>query len=276
MGDKTGLGDRMKLYESQFTSDKLIPRIPIIARIDGRAFHTFCKGLDKPYDQRMMETMQETTICLVESTNAVVGYTQSDEISLVFFNDNINGEVFFNGKVFKMTSVLASMATFWFNKYKEANLIDKLSIPAFFDCRVWNVPNKIEACNYLIWREQDATRNSIQSAGQANFSHKDMQGANTSMVQDMLMEQKGINWNDYPVDFKRGSYYKRRKYVHTLAQFSLPNEPVRRYEKGDRLKEDEFVRTSIQKMELPKLSSIENIEEVIFDDEYPITKGKVE
>lgn len=75
------LGDRMKMYEGQEAGRHFIPHLPIIARMDGRAFHTFARDLEKPYDSRMMESMCSVTTALVHETNAIVGYTQSDEIT---------------------------------------------------------------------------------------------------------------------------------------------------------------------------------------------------
>lgn len=231
---KDSLGDRMKAYES-ISKTFLTRRIPVIIRLDGKAFHTFTRGMKKPFDSILMQTMQETMKYLCENIQGcVLGYTQSDEITLVLTDyETITTDAWFGYNVQKMASVSASMATLAFNKFFEENcnivwdsyyeawnhteeetkynemLYSKLN-KALFDSRVFSVP-KEEVCNCLIWRQQDATRNSIQSVGQANFSQKQLHGKSCNVIQDMLFTEKGINWNDFPIDCKRGSCcYKRQ------------------------------------------------------------------
>src|SRR5581483_3371034 len=189
----------------------------ICARLDGKGFSKFTKGLKRPFDVGMVRAMVLTTMYLVEETNARVGYTQSDEISLVFYSDVYDSQVFFNGKIQKMTSVLASMATAKFNSLLEAHLPSKVGLLPVFDCRVWNVPNEVEAANTILWREKDATKNSISMAAQALYSHKELDGKSSSEKQEML-HQKGINWNDYPDYFKRGTFIQRRRYMVALTE----------------------------------------------------------
>lgn len=231
---KDSLGDRMKAYES-IPKTFLTRRIPVIIRLDGKAFHTFTRGMKKPFDNILMKTMQDTMKYLCENIQGcVLGYTQSDEITLVLTDyETITTDAWFGYNVQKMTSISASMATLAFNKFFEENcnivwddyyeawnhteeetkynemLYSKLN-KALFDSRVFSVP-KEEVCNCLIWRQQDATRNSIQSVGQANFNHKQLNGKSCNMIQDMLFTEKAINWNDFPTDCKRGSCcYKRQ------------------------------------------------------------------
>lgn len=225
---KDSLGDRMKAYES-IPKTFLTRRIPVIIRLDGKAFHTFTRGMKKPFDSILIQTMQETMKYLCENIQGcVLGYTQSDEITLVLTDyETITTDAWFGYNVQKMTSISASMATLAFNKFFEKNcnivwdnyyeawnhteeetkynemLYSKLN-KALFDSRVFSVP-KEEVCNCLIWRQQDATRNSIQSVGQANFSQKQLSGKSCNIIQDMLFTEKGINWNDFPTDCKRGS-----------------------------------------------------------------------
>lgn len=230
---KDSLGDRMKAYES-IPKTFLTRRVPVIIRLDGKAFHTFTRGMKKPFDNILIQTMQDTMKYLCENIQGcVLGYTQSDEITLVLTDyETITTEAWFGYNVQKMTSISASMATLAFNKFFEENcnivwdsyyeawnhteeetkynemLYSKLN-KALFDSRVFSIP-KEEVCNCLIWRQQDATRNSIQSVGQANFSQKQLHGKSCEMIQDMLFIEKGINWNDFPTDCKRGSCcYKR-------------------------------------------------------------------
>ena len=224
------LGDRMKRYE-YVTRNYLTRRIPAIIRIDGKAFHTFTRGMKKPFDDIMMVTMQYTMKRLCENIQGCVfGYTQSDEITLVLTDyTTIKTDAWFGYNVQKMTSIAASMATLYFNDKFYHEVYERvMSLPALvddgtyekseynylwilegkynkalFDARVFSIP-KDEVCNCLIWRQQDATRNSIEAVGQANFSYKELHRKSCNQIQDMLMTEKGINWNDYPIDCKRG------------------------------------------------------------------------
>lgn len=233
--DKTTLGDRMKNNYENITRYYLTRRMPVIIRIDGRAFHTFTRGFKKPFDDILVNTMQDTMKYLCENIQGcVLGYTQSDEISLVLIDyAEITSDAWFGNNLQKMCSVSASMATLAFNKFFSEQVHDfmydccneygdsvlpekqndydfaynvyfKKLDTAMFDSRVFTIP-KEEVCNYLIWRQQDATRNSIQSVGQANFSQKELHGKSCNNIQDMLMLERGINWNDYSTTLKQGS-----------------------------------------------------------------------
>lgn len=237
------LGTRMKTYYEQIPKTKLIRRMPVIIRIDGKAFHTFTKGFQKPFDEVLIKTMQETTKYLCENIQGcVLGYTQSDEITLVLVDyQRFETAAWFDYEVQKMCSIAASMATMAFNKIfaknvKEYDMEWKCSLTpqsveiqkkhydymevlnkavnkgAMFDARVFNIP-KEEVTNCIYWRQLDASRNSVQMVGQANFSHKELQNKSCSNIQDMLMEQKGINWNDFPTYQKRGTCVVRNKIV---------------------------------------------------------------
>lgn len=207
------LGDRIKLYEKMETSERFMPMLPIYARIDGRSFSKFTKGMTKPYDRTLSKIMMEVTKYLVEETGACIGYTQSDEISLVFFQKSMESDVFFSAKKQKMVSVLAALATAKFIELALKMFPEECSkrLPVF-DCRVFQVPSKVEAVNCLVWRSQDAIRNSIQMAGRAVFSHSELDRKNQSNILDMLINEKGINWNDYPKYFKEGSFWQRQTY----------------------------------------------------------------
>lgn len=198
---KDSLGDRMKGYES-ITQTKLMDRTPVIIRLDGKAFHTFTRGLEKPFDTGLNDAMVRTMATLCgQIQGAMFAYTQSDEISILLQDwASFDTDGWYDYKVQKIVSVAASIATATFNDiYKHPA---KTTL-ALFDARVFNVPFE-EVTNYFIWRQMDAVRNSINSLAQANFSHKSLQGLNTSQVQDKLMLEKGINWNDVPTKFKRG------------------------------------------------------------------------
>ena len=240
MGNKKdSLGDRMKRYEN-VPKVRLVRRMPVIIRLDGKAFHTFTRGFVKPFDSLLMRTMNDTMKYLCENIQGcVMAYTQSDEITLVLVDyQTLTSDAWFDNNVEKMCSIAASMATLAFNKAFKENveewMIDEgIRMPmdtlknnpdfqpsekvlqlekcylskfdrALFDARAFNVP-KEEVMNCLIWRQQDATRNSIQSAGQSQFSHKQLMGKSCNEIQEMLFTEKGINWNDYPTSCMRGT-----------------------------------------------------------------------
>lgn len=225
--NKDSLGDRMKSHYENIPKTRLTRREPVIIRIDGKAFHTFTRGFQRPFDNILIESMQETMKYLCENIQGCkLGYCQSDEISLLITDyETINTAAWFDYQVQKMCSIAASMATLAFNrafneKVESANIdsyvglnvgfeylsaLDKaVEKGAMFDARCFSIP-KEEVCNYFIWRQQDATRNSIQMVGQANFSHKELQCKSCNEIQDMLMLEKSINWNDFDTVKKRGS-----------------------------------------------------------------------
>lgn len=260
-------GDRMKMYEMAEAGRKLMPLLPVIARIDGRSFSKFTKGLERPYDVRLSKLMVATTKFLVQETNANCGYTQSDEITLGWYASTFDSELFFGGRISKMTSTLAALASVYFNKempnYLPEAWQDKMPT---FDSRVWNVPNIVEGANAFLWREQDATKNSISMAARAYYSHKELIDKNGSEMQEMLW-QKGINWNDYPTFFKRGTYVQRKKVVRKFTADELEKLPP----KHEIFKNPELAieRTDYLELELPKLATIVNRPEVIFFGEEP-------
>ena len=225
MSVNDNLGKRMKEFYEQVPKTRLVRRMPVAIRIDGKAFHTFTQGFQKPFDKVLIQSMQETTKYLCENVQGcVLGYTQSDEITLILVDyQKLTSSAWFDYEVQKLCSISASMATMAFNKFFEANvknyirnIMPNILTPlaetymkaaekgAMFDARCFNIP-KEEVTNLIYWRQLDATRNSIQMVGQANFSHKELQNKTCNMIQDMLHEQKGINWNDYPTVCKRGS-----------------------------------------------------------------------
>lgn len=229
MPTRDDLGTRMKTFYEEIPKTKLMRRCPVAIRIDGKSFHTFTKKFEKPFDEVLIDTMQETMKYLCENIQGcVLGYTQSDEITLILIDyKKLNSDAWFDYEVQKMCSIAASMATMAFNRffmyeYEEFNrwvnegnptdenrrlndiYYDAMCKGAMFDARCFNIP-KEEVTNLIYWRQLDASRNSIQMVGQANFSHKELQNKSCNQIQDMLMEQKGINWNDFPIYQKRGS-----------------------------------------------------------------------
>ena len=246
------LGKRMKEYYEGIPKTKLMRRTPVALRIDGKSFHTFTRGFEKPFDKVVIKSMQETMKYLCENIQGcVLGYTQSDEITLILVDyKNLNSAAWFDYEVQKMCSIAASMATMAFNRafdhevrrwYEEAFPIDymghlakemdeqflqdlktkeayiaALEKGAMFDARVFNIP-KEEVTNLIYWRQLDATRNSIQMVGQANFSHRELQNKSCNMIQDMLLTERDINWNDFPTHHKRGSCCIKSEVTTTCA-----------------------------------------------------------
>ena len=241
------LGNRMKTFYEQIPKTKLMRRTPVIIRIDGKAFHTFTRGFKRPFDEILIKTMQETTKYLCENIQGcVLGYTQSDEITLVLVDyQRFESCAWFDYEIQKICSISASMATMAFNKFfaknvkayefsdetwseelktfdtSRANVYKKaLEKGAMFDARVFNIP-KEEVTNCVYWRQLDASRNSIQMVGQANFSHKELHCKTCNNIQDMLMLQKNINWNDFPTHQKRGTCVIKSDETETITEDNI-------------------------------------------------------
>ena len=238
---KDSLGDRMKSYEG-ISRIYLTKRVPVIIRIDGKAFHSFTKGFRRPFDEILIKAMQETAKYLCKNTmGCKIAYTQSDEISLLLEDyERVETQPWFENNLQKIVSISASMATMAFNRafadavnerysyYTGINAdewtgsteeFDKLFDnyfakigTAMFDSRVFILP-KEEVCNYFIWRQQDATRNSIQMVAQSLFSHRQLQNKNCDQLQEMMFQEHNINWNDYPTVYKRGSCVTKEQYT---------------------------------------------------------------
>lgn len=204
---KDSLGDRMKgYYESR--SQLFLPRRTFtMIRLDGKAFHTYTKGFKRPYDTALMRVMDQTAIALCERIQgAKMAFVQSDEISIVLTDfDSEQTDAWFDGNVQKMTSISAAIATAHFNNgmYLDEEILANMDKIAYFDSRAFTLPSAMEVQNCFVWRQQDATRNSIQMGAQTLYSQKELNKKNTSELQE-LMWQKGVNWNDYPAGFKRG------------------------------------------------------------------------
>ena len=234
------LGTRMKTFYENIPKTRLMRRVPVAIRLDGKAFHTFTRGFQKPFDFVLMDTMQRTMKYLCENIQGCVfGYTQSDEITLILVDyQKFTSSAWFDYEVQKICSISASMATMAFNRFF-AQEVDKWGVETFglewyeggtndpevanspewklaeiyskaidkgamFDARCFNIP-KEEVTNLIYWRQLDATRNSIQMVGQAHFSHNELQDKTCNMIQDMLMTKYGINWNEFTTPCKRGT-----------------------------------------------------------------------
>lgn len=262
------LGDRMKLYEAAEAGRRLMPLLPAIARIDGRAFHAFTRGMERPFDARFSAAMRATTMALVIETGACCGYTQSDEITLAWHSTDIKSDIFFAGRIHKMVSQLGSLATLHFYRAVLATMPDFAERGPTFDARVWNVPNRTEGANAFLWREWDAAKNSISMAAAALYSHKELQGKNSAHKHDLL-HAKGINWNDYPVHFKRGTYVQRRVMFGAFTAAELDSLPPKH---KARTNPDLVVtRSTVGVVDMPPLGRVTNREAVIFDGAKPLT-----
>lgn len=202
---KDALGDRMKGQYEIRTRYLLPRRTYTIIRLDGKAFHTYTRGMTKPFDVYLIESMDQVTTYLCENIQGCkFGYTQSDEISLLLTDfEKETTEAWFDGNIQKMASVSASLATGKFNNIMHGMRIVEADKLAFFDARVFTIPDPIEVENYFIWRQKDAVRNSISMFAQSLYSHKELHGKSQADLQDMIIE-KGHNWNDLQEGIKRG------------------------------------------------------------------------
>ena len=211
MSDGTSLGDRMKTYE-QVTRAVLPRRTYTICRVDGRAFHSFLRRAEKPFDKAVITAMDAVAEALcAEISGTVFAYTQSDECSVLLTDFTATGtEPWFGGVVQKMASIAASVATAAFNDAYVPSNDAAPNSRALFDARVFTIPSQVEVANYFLWRQRDAVRNSIFMAAQAHFSHKRLHRLNTDQMQDLLWSEAGVNWNDYPPECKRGRVTVRR------------------------------------------------------------------
>lgn len=220
------LGDRMKGYEA--ASRTVLPaRMPVIVRVDGRAFHTYASGAEKPFDRGMMKAMNEVALTLCrEMSNAVFAYVQSDEISVLMVDyKEENTQAWFGGVIAKMVSVAASLAavrmtlasTAWHPKCLDSMMAYGPQ-PCTFDARAFVLP-KEDVCNYFIWRQQDWVRNSLQMLSRSLYSHKELDGKNQSDMHEMCF-QKGVNWAALDTDLRRG-----RGIVRRPKKFLIPAGP---------------------------------------------------
>lgn len=256
------LGNRLKQYEALSTSRRLMPNTPVYARIDGRAFHTFCRGLEKPFSKAFIEVMQETCKYLVEETNACLGYVQSDEISLGW--ESIV-KAPFDGRVQKLESNLASLASAKFVQYlvsitplarepfesdfktkeeyrKSLDEFVKMDVdwtrmrvrtdecPPSFDCRVFNVPTMTELANCFLWRENDAIKNSISGMALNFYSHKELQNKNSDEKIHMMRMKGHCFYEDTDPAFMRGTFYHRENYLKELTDEEVARIPEKQRE----------------------------------------------
>lgn len=238
MSYKDTLGDKLKVQEQVEAGRKANPYLPLVARIDGKCFSKLTKGLRRPFDENFSSLMVDTTKHLVKKSEALLGYCQSDEITLYWYLDKdnySNREFWFNGKYQKLTSVLAATASSFFAANLEDYLPDKAGEYPVFDARVWNVPDLEHVYLNFLWRLQDATKNSVSMLAHHHFSHKSLQGATCNEMK-LRLASIGENWENYPRRFTHGTYIKRQQLLVSPGSEALekipaqyrPTEPVTR------------------------------------------------
>jgi len=260
------LGDRMKLYESREHDRRVMQLLPVCVRLDGKRFSKWTEGLARPFDKRLSEVMVETTRRLVVETSACIGYTQSDEISLVLYTDDPKRQLYLDGRIQKLTSILASMTTAWFNEVARSAIPERRDRVALFDCRVWTVPSREEAANALLWRERDATKNSLSMAARHHYAHDELMDVDASGLHERL-HAVGVNWNDYPRFFKRGSFLQRRLVERPFEAEELALLPPKHeaHTNPDLV----VVRSTVAEVEMPPFDRVMNRAEVVFEGASP-------
>lgn len=265
--DKTSLGNRMKAYEAS-TESRILPRLPVVIRLDGRKFSNFTRGMERPFDSSFRQAMIEVTKYLVDQTHAKIGYTQSDEITLVLYSENLqNGSVLFDGRVQKIASNFASMASTKFLLEMQKRFPEKVDgtkkLPSF-DARVFPVPSKTEAANNLVWRCQDCSKNSIAMVAQCHFSPDELKGVNGKQMQYKLLTERDINWNDFSSNEKQGTFVRKEQVLVKLSDERLANIPVDKRPEGGMVNRGKMV-----EIDMPNFLKIVNRVEVIFDGAEP-------
>lgn len=260
-------GERIKVKEQAEAGRKASSDKPLLARLDGRAFHTFTRDLQRPYDEGMSNAMMDTMMFMVEKTHAVVGYVQSDEISLMWNACPENGQHMFDGKYQKLCSILASMCSVDFNRRIALYLPHKQIEAPIFDCRVWNVDTLEEAADVFVWRQADAIKNAISMAAQAKFSHKALHGKNSVDKLEML-KNVGVVFDGYPPYFRKGIYARRTVVSRFLTETELQKIPEKHRPSGP------VERTQIELFHLPRLHEVQNRVGCLFNKEGAVLRGK--
>lgn len=263
---KDCFGDRMKEYEMAEAGRKFTKLLPIVARLDGKCFSKFTKGLARPYDKRMSDLMIATTKYLIEETGAVMGYTQSDEISLAWYSNNRKSTIYYDCRIQKMTSDLSAAASVYFNSRLKDFIPEKANKLPRFDARLWQLPTLNEAANAFLWREQDASKNSISMAASEYFSHKELL-KKTGLEKQAMLYEKGINWNDYPAFFKRGTFIQKSTISRSFTADELDKLPLKH--KAHFYPNLKVARQEIQVIDMPSFSKVKNRVGVIFNGEKP-------
>jgi len=261
------LSEWCKWLEKNFSPEVMIPKLPVIIRLDGNNFSNWTKGLNRPFDSGLTNLMVDTTKFLVKETNAIIGYTQSDEITLVIYIDNNKSFIYNDGKKQKILSKLTAKCVTYFNTNRPMWLPLHNKI-ANFDCRIYQTPTLEDAVAQLLWRENDATKNSISMLARSFFSHEELKYLDGNKMQDKMMIEKGVNWNDLDTKFKRGAYVKNTKVSKPFTAEELASLPP----KHNAHKNPDLVieRNVIKEIEFPVFNKIKNRVGVVFFDEAPV------
>lgn len=255
------LGNEFKQYEKNFTLQKFMKGLPIVVRLDGRHFHTFCKGLEKPYSQAFMDCMKYTCLELGKEFNPSFIYSQSDEISMVFFGP----DVMFDGTVQKYISNLSATASVKFNKIVRDLIPSHVNKDATFDCRVYQLPDAQSCFDNIVWRQIDAMKNSVSLLSCNHFSPKELSGKSTKDRKEMLANI-GVDWNiisDTNQQFARGAFFKR-KAVDKKVDFPITDKILAKNPNISKLGDDYYVRRNEwNEVIVPRLSKITEDDEAL-------------
>lgn len=256
-------GDKIKAREQEEAGRKADSTKPLMARLDGRSFHTFTRGLNRPYDIALSSCMIDAMRHMVEETHATLGYVQSDEISLMWEPKQEASQHLFDGKYQKLCSVLSAICSVKFNSLLSIRLPAKADEAPVFDCRVWNVDTLEEAADVFVWRQADCVKNAVSMAAQAVFSHKLLQKRNTKEKIEMLRIE-GVDFEKYPEFFKLGTYARRDSVIKTLSEAELMNIPEKFRPTGP------VQRSEVHTFFLPSLRRVTNKVECLIHREEPI------
>lgn len=278
MSKNDEFGDRMKDYEGREAKATFMPELPIVARLDGRTFSKFTKPFERPFDWRLADAMRRTTQKLVEQTHARIGYTQSDEITLIFQDRGYGTQTFFGGRKQKLVSVLASMATIYFARFLDENLLTEYgsretaaetkptdhligTALAHFDARVWQVPSCAEATNALLWRAQDARKNGISSACRSLHPAKEMMNKDQLQMVEMISDVGVDYYNEFAMADRLGTFWQRQVFTEELDDETWNSIPEKVREKQSRT----VTRSRVVDLEMDYFGLYENREAVVFE-----------
>lgn len=202
----------MKAQYEDRTRAMLPRRTYTIIRLDGKSFHTYTRGLEKPFDQGLIEDMDNAVIAMLpEVHGARFAYVQSDEISILLTDfESIGTCAWFDGNVQKIVSVAASLMTAEFQLRRHMR-VDVRGL-ATFDARVFTIPDRTEVYNYFVWRNKDAARNSISMVASSFCSDAELHGKNSDQKQELIFQKGGINWASYPQSWKNGRLIVKEEY----------------------------------------------------------------
>jgi tRNA(His) 5'-end guanylyltransferase len=244
-----------------------MPGIPIIARMDGKGFSKFTEGMDRPYDKRMQHCMIETTKNLIKESGACMGYTQSDEITLVWENLSLNEEMWFGGRVMKLASTLSARASVHFIMAVAKHMPEYLDRVPSLDARAWSVPNREKAANAFLWREKDATKNAITMAASVFYSTHELERV-SSKRRIELLHQKGVRFSDYDATFRRGAFIQRVKTSAPISPEELALLPERHHARS--CPGMVIERSTLEVIDMPPFGKVHNRSDVIFDYAKPV------